>query len=114
MGKYSRNVAQSTIHLGIRGEPAEIPRLELLDVNVFKRDAKADPENDEVPFIFSAGDELVIDNSTGKIMKNDERFYEYVSPASNFISIERGNNGVAIAPADAVAEGEITYVTKSL
>jgi predicted phage tail component-like protein len=51
------------------------------------------------PYIFDAGDKLVISTGEAMIYKNGELFFEYLDPTSNFIKLVRGNNDIVVQAA---------------
>jgi predicted phage tail component-like protein len=52
----------------------------------------------EVPYIFYAGDEIVIDCSSGKIYRNDEPILWTFNPSSDFIKLNPGANNLTCHP----------------
>lgn len=50
------------------------------------------------PVIFRNNDELAIDGENGIILKNGERFYEHLLPASEFLKFGNGFNAVIMNP----------------
>lgn len=47
---------------------------------------------DKAPIIFKKGDTLFVDCEKGRVLKNGQRYYQYVDPFSTFPMIKRGVN----------------------
>ena len=54
----------------------------------------------DVPNIFSAGDELLIDNETGKITKNGSPYLETLDIGSKFFQVDKGITSIGFAYSD--------------
>jgi hypothetical protein len=86
--------------------------MELAAVHIVTRDVV--PNVTSTPIVLRVGDILEIDNSTGAILKNEQPFYEFINPASTFIKLQKGENGLVIKPANAFKNGLITFEERSL
>lgn len=108
---YQTNIAKVQIHTGAYSTytPAY---MEARNVVIISHDVTVN-EN-EIPLILQAGDVLEIDNATGAILKNGIPFYQYLNPASTFIKLEKGINGIVISPHKCFTNGEIRYTERSL
>ncbi|MDF3254998.1 MULTISPECIES: distal tail protein Dit [Bacillus] len=82
------------------------------DIRVKTLDTQVKEE--QVPLIMRAGDVLEIDNETGAILKNGQPFYEYLNPASTFIKLRKGENGLIVTPYNSFINGTITYTERTL
>lgn len=109
--KYQTPIAQAKLHVGAYGTytPAT---MEQRDIFITKLDKES--LVNAVPLILRAGDVLDIDNETGAILKNGQPFYQYLNPASSFIKLQKGANGISILPADSFENGTVTYTERSL
>lgn len=54
----------------------------------------------DVPNIFSDGDELIIDNETGKVTKNGSLYLETLDIGSKFFQVDKGTTGIDFTYSD--------------
>ena len=105
--EYSDKLASVQIHIGAYGDVEPTEQMYIQDLKVYDEDPI--PNDDEVPFIFHAGDVLVVNSEDGSIWLNGEEFYHYLDPASRFITFrEKGINGIWVSPL-VVTNGKVSY-----
>jgi predicted phage tail component-like protein len=104
---YMNKVAQVQVHIGAHGTADPIDVMYIQHIKVW--DYQPTTTEDEVPYIFKVGDVLVIDNETGEILLNGQPYYEDLDPASKFIKLEKGANGITASPANITTNGEIKF-----
>lgn len=108
---YSRKVSQA--QLGVMAYKTNTATyMALKDLRVKTLDIPI--KTNDVPLILRAGDVLEIDNERGAILKNGVPFFEYLNPASTFIKLKKGENGLVIAPYDSFINGSISYTERTL
>jgi predicted phage tail component-like protein len=103
---YQTKVAGVQIHFAAYGTYQPFSTVYVEDIRVWKENA-VDPGT-QVPYIFYAGDRLLIDCNTGTILKNGVPFFDALDPTSNYIRLRPGMNGIVAAPA-IITNGSIRF-----
>ncbi len=94
--EYTNPVASIQIHVSKYGsKPAA--NMSVRGIRVFKINTVL---TDEVPTLFSAGDQLVIDHEKGACFLNGEYFNQHLDPASKFFKIAPGSTQVTSRTTD--------------
>jgi predicted phage tail component-like protein len=92
---WMQKVAQIQIHIGAYKAYDPLATMYISDVKVWEY---LQPEANQVPYVFQAGDVLEVDSETNGVFLNGEPYYKSLDPSSQFITLEKGVNGVAISP----------------
>jgi predicted phage tail component-like protein len=103
-GIATNKLAKVQIHTGAYKTFEPVNTMYISDLKVYERLTLS---AGQVPIIAEVDDVITIDSSKGIVLKNGQPFYEGLNPASNFISLKKGINGLAIVPA--VADVKVTY-----
>ncbi|MCD4839763.1 phage tail family protein [Neobacillus sedimentimangrovi] len=98
-------LAQIQIHIGAYKDHKIQEVMNIQDIKVWEH---VSLEQNEVPYIFKAGDILEVNCETGMILKNNIPYYEDLDPSSRFIKFEKGSNGLKVAPM-IIESGTVTY-----
>ena len=77
--------------------------MELWDVKIVTEDVKVSSQYN-IPVILRQG----------AITKNDLPFYEFLNPASTFIGLEKGDNGLMVFPPDGISDMTVRYTEREL
>ncbi|MCA1025790.1 phage tail family protein [Cytobacillus kochii] len=88
-------LAQVQVHVGASGSATPASLMRINDLKVYGSQSVSEIE---IANVFTEGDILEINNATGEILKNGKPYYSTLNPASNFIKLKKGVNGIAINP----------------
>ena len=105
--EHMTKLASLQIHLGQFSDVERIPYLYFQTLKLY--DESPILAENEVPYIFKAGDELVVDSETGMITLNGDDFYHYLDPASKFVKFRKGMNGLSVSPSNVVTNGRVSF-----
>jgi predicted phage tail component-like protein len=103
-GIATNKLAKIQLHIGACKNFAPVNNMYISDLKVYERLTLS---AGQVPIVAEVDDEITIDSSKGIVLKNGIPFYEGLNPASNFISLKKGYNGISVVPA--VADVTVTY-----
>lgn len=97
-GIATNPLAKLQIHLGAYKEYPAYQTMYFSDIKVRER---LTFNASETPIIAQQGDVLLIDSASATVYKNGEVFYEGLNPSSQFFSLKKGMNRIAVVPAKA-------------
>lgn len=104
-GVYNKKVAAIQIHIAQYGSDAPVDQMWISNVKFIE---KLTPQPNQVDYVFRKNDRLRIDCNTNLILKNGEPFYDALYPASTFISLDKGVNGISVSDA-VISNGTIKF-----
>jgi predicted phage tail component-like protein len=104
-GLYPGNLAQVQLHIGKMGS-LNTPNMAIHKVKVFK--VNNTNTSTDVEYIAQAGDVILIDHRTNKILKNGEDFNYVKDFGANFFPIGKGQTEIMVNP-PGVATVEMTF-----
>lgn len=74
--------------------------MHIKEIKIFQLNKKT--ENNAVPYMAQAGDKIIVDTKTSKILKNGEQTLELADLQTQFFPLTKGPNLLEISPNDAV------------
>ncbi|CDQ21710.1 distal tail protein Dit [Halobacillus karajensis] len=107
--KWTNQLAKVQIHIATHSTYNKYDVMNIQDIRVVERQTLGDSQT---PIIAKQNDIILIDNASATIYKNGVEFFEGLNPSSKFISLQKGNNGLVVAPAK--ADVELTYLERWL
>ena len=108
--EFPQKLASVQIHIGAYKDVPVSEYLYIQELNVYDEDPV--PSDNQVPFAFKQGDQLMVDSSTGQITLNGEDFFQFLDPASKFIkfrsreSMDCGSLHLKLSPMDSISYRE--------
>ncbi|MBD1373711.1 phage tail family protein [Hazenella sp. IB182357] len=93
---YTKELARIQIHMGAHGKYQPRSQSYIHRIRVWKHHEQ--PNDDDISYVFEKGDQLKIDCSNGDIFKNGLPFFNELNPSSDFLSLNKGTNVIAVQP----------------
>lgn len=94
-GKYTRNVAQIVVHIGVNGAHTPIHANSGVS-SIILEEIVQEPEG--IPYIAHEGDKIVFDSTTNDAFINGEPRNDLLDFGADFINLVKGNNLLVVHP----------------
>jgi predicted phage tail component-like protein len=109
-GKYGDKVAKVLIHIAAYGNDAPVDEMWVSNVRV---NELLDKQDGKVDYVGKAGDTITIDCEKGEILRNGQ-FLTQQYPATEFIKLKKGANGITLSDPTLLEEGTIEFTERWL